>query len=76
MTETVDSRRLELVKAAQEQWISALTDQQLGGGMMWVPGAITYSIAFVAFLFRWLADEESRSKPALAAVEGSRPIGG
>jgi putative membrane protein len=56
--------------------ISALTDQQLGGGMMWVPGAITYSIAFVAFLFRWLADEESRSQLALAAVERSGPIGG
>ena len=56
--------------------ISALTDQELGGGMMWVPGAITYSIAFVAFLFRWLADEESRSLPVPAAIERSRPIGG
>src|SRR6478752_1433121 len=36
--------------------ISALTDQQLGGGMMWVPGAITYSIALIVFLFQWLAD--------------------
>ncbi|MEO8745146.1 MAG: cytochrome c oxidase assembly protein [Candidatus Dormiibacterota bacterium] len=52
--------------------ISAFTDQQLGGGMMWVPGSITYSIAFVAFLFRWLADEEARSKSALAAVDGGR----
>jgi cytochrome c oxidase assembly factor CtaG len=41
--------------------ISALTDQQLGGGMMWVPGAITYSIVFVALLFQWLADEDSRA---------------
>ncbi|HXN78043.1 MAG TPA: cytochrome c oxidase assembly protein [Candidatus Dormibacteraeota bacterium] len=41
--------------------ISALTDQQLGGGMMWVPGAITYSIVFVALLFQWLAEEESRA---------------
>jgi putative membrane protein len=40
--------------------ISALTDQQLGGGMMWVPGAITYSIALVVFLFQWLAEEDSR----------------
>jgi putative membrane protein len=41
--------------------ISALTDQQLGGGMMWVPGAITYSIVFIALLFQWLADEDSRA---------------
>jgi putative membrane protein len=40
--------------------ISALTDQQLGGGMMWVPGAIPYSIAFIALLFRWLAEEDAR----------------
>jgi putative membrane protein len=39
--------------------ISALTDQQLAGGMMWVPGAITYSIVFIALLFRWLAEEDS-----------------
>jgi putative membrane protein len=47
--------------------ISALTDQQLGGGMMWVPGAITYSIVFVALLFQWLAEEDSR---AIAVVKG------
>jgi putative membrane protein len=42
--------------------ISALTDQQLGGGMMWVPGAITYSIVFVGLLFQWLAEEDSRAQ--------------
>ena len=42
--------------------ISALTDQQLGGGMMWVPGAITYSIALIVFLFQWLAEEDSRGE--------------
>jgi putative membrane protein len=41
--------------------ISALTDQQLGGGMMWVPGAVTYSIVFIALIFQWLAEEESRA---------------
>jgi len=55
--------------------ISALTDQQLGGGMMWVPGAITYSLAFVWLLFRWLAEEDART-PAGAAVERSHTIGG
>jgi putative membrane protein len=42
--------------------ISALTDQQLAGGMMWVPGAIPYSIAFIALLFRWLAEEDDRAR--------------
>jgi len=41
--------------------ISALTDQQLAGGMMWVPGAITYSIVFVYLLFKWLAEEDARA---------------
>ncbi len=42
--------------------ISALTDQQLAGGMMWVPGAIPYSIAFIALLFQWLAEEDARAR--------------
>src|SRR6202140_329478 len=49
--------------------ISALTDQQLGGGMMWVPGAIPYSIAFVALLFRWLAEEDNRALLTPAEID-------
>jgi cytochrome c oxidase assembly factor CtaG len=56
--------------------ISALTDQQLGGGMMWVPGAITYSLAFVWLLFRWLAEEDARSQVPVSPVERSQIIGG
>ncbi len=50
--------------------ISALTDQQLGGGMMWVPGAITYSIAFVVLLFRWLEEEDARARQKGHALGG------
>ena len=50
--------------------ISALADQQLGGGMMWVPGAITYSIVFVALLFRWLAEEDARAQVPAHAEQG------
>jgi cytochrome c oxidase assembly factor CtaG len=61
---------------AQLTWrpggITALWDQQLGGGMMWVPGAIPYSIAFVALLFMWLAGEDARSP----RTEGTSTIGG
>jgi putative membrane protein len=50
--------------------ISALTDQQLGGGMMWVPGAITYSIALIFFLFQWLAEEDSRAQVPVRTEKG------
>jgi putative membrane protein len=56
--------------ASRPGGISALTDQQLGGGMMWVPGAITYSIVFVALLFQWLAEEDSRAQMAGRADQG------
>jgi putative membrane protein len=56
--------------------ISALTDQQLGGGMMWVPGAIPYSIAFVALLFRWLADEDARPRLTPAELDPGGSHGG
>jgi putative membrane protein len=42
--------------------ISALTDQQLAGGMMWGPGSITYAIVVFWALYRWLGDEEPRRR--------------
>jgi putative membrane protein len=47
---------------AQLTWrpggISALTDQQLGAGIMWVPGSITYAILIIFCTFLWLRDED------------------
>jgi putative membrane protein len=34
--------------------ISALTDQQLAAGMMWVPGSLAYTITFMIGFYRWL----------------------
>jgi cytochrome c oxidase assembly factor CtaG len=34
--------------------LSALGDQQIAAGVMWVPGSITLTIAFVVFVYRWL----------------------
>jgi putative membrane protein len=34
--------------------ITALTDQQIAGGIMWVPGSLAYGITFVMGLYRWL----------------------
>jgi putative membrane protein len=49
--------------------LSALNDQQVGGGVMWVPGAIPYAIILFWFLFRWL-ENETRSE-STAGVAGN-----
>jgi putative membrane protein len=47
--------------------ISALTDQQIAGGMMWVPGSLAYGIAMVFGFYRWLEPESAARahRPAL-----------
>lgn len=35
--------------------LTALADQRLAAGVMWVPGSLAYSIAIVVFAYRWLA---------------------
>jgi len=42
--------------------ISALTDQQFGAGIMWVPGSITYSIVFITCLYLWFREEDARGR--------------
>jgi cytochrome c oxidase assembly factor CtaG len=44
--------------------ISALVDQQLAAGMMWVPGSISYTIAAIYCFWRWL-EPQSAQRPAL-----------
>jgi putative membrane protein len=34
--------------------ISALADQHLAGGIMWVVGSIPFAAAFIVFVYRWL----------------------
>lgn len=47
--------------------ISALTDQQLAAGVMWVPGSISYTIAVLIGLYRWLEPATpARSGPSAA----------
>jgi cytochrome c oxidase assembly factor CtaG len=46
--------------------ISALTDQQLAGGVMWVLGSISYTVALLIGFYRWLgADVKAGTRPAL-----------
>jgi putative membrane protein len=49
--------------------ISALTDQQFGAGIMWVPGSITYSIVFIACFYLWFNEEDARA----ALADKTRP---
>jgi cytochrome c oxidase assembly factor CtaG len=42
--------------------ISALTDQQFGAGIMWVPGSITYSVVFITCLYLWFREEDARGR--------------
>lgn len=64
--------------------ISALTDQQLAGGFMWVPGMMMYGTAFTLFLIKWLQSQQlpigassfediPRVPRQLRRVSGGRP---
>ena len=46
--------------------ISALTDQQIAAGVMWVPGSLAYAITFIIGFYRWLEPDRS-SSPGPAA---------
>lgn len=47
--------------------ISALTDQQMAAGIMWVPGSIAYGIAMMTGVYRWL-DPDAASRPSSNAL--------
>ncbi|HUE27980.1 MAG TPA: cytochrome c oxidase assembly protein, partial [Solirubrobacteraceae bacterium] len=46
--------------------ISALTDQQIAAGVMWVPGSLAYTITFIIGFYRWLEPDRS-ARPASTA---------
>jgi putative membrane protein len=46
--------------------ISALTDQQVAAGVMWVPGSLAYAITFIMGFYRWLEPDRS-TRPTSAA---------
>jgi cytochrome c oxidase assembly factor CtaG len=59
--------------ASRPGGISALTDQQLAGGMMWVGGSVAYTIALLIGLYLWVAPEPPGRARAPAA-SGLRPL--
>lgn len=49
--------------------ISALTDQQIAAGVMWVPGSLAFAITFMLGFYRWLEpDHSSPSAPAASTT--------
>jgi putative membrane protein len=46
--------------------ISALTDQQLAAGVMWVLGSLSYTITFIVGFYRWLEPDNSPSRAPAA----------
>jgi putative membrane protein len=47
--------------------ISAMTDQQMAAGIMWVPGSLAYGVAMMLGFYRWL-EPESASNPRQRAL--------
>ena len=50
--------------ASRPGGISALADQQLAAGVMWVPGSITFVIIIFVYVHRWLAPSAPGPSPA------------
>jgi putative membrane protein len=53
--------------------LSALSDQRIAASVMLVPGSITFLIAGVVYLLRWLEDERSEVKMLTRVPEEQRP---
>jgi putative membrane protein len=53
-------------RASRPGGITALADQQLAAGVMWVPGSITFLIVVFVYIHRWLAPAASITAPAAA----------
>jgi cytochrome c oxidase assembly factor CtaG len=46
--------------------ISALTDQQIAAGVMWVPGSLAYTLVFLIGFYRWLEPDRQAGKASAA----------
>ena len=55
--------------ASRPGGISALADQQIAAGVMWVPGSITFVIVIFVYLHRWLAPAPLRTGTSRLAGE-------
>jgi putative membrane protein len=56
--------------ASRPGGISALADQQLAAGIMWVPGSITFLVIIFVYVHRWLAPPAPGSSAAPSLASG------
>jgi putative membrane protein len=57
--------------AVAPSWgLTPLEDQQLAGGLMWVPPGIVYTVVIAALLAHWLGSLEVRDREQAATVRG------
>jgi cytochrome c oxidase assembly factor CtaG len=56
--------------ASRPGGISALGDQQLAAGIMWVPGSITFVLVVFAYVHRWLMPPPTPREPRAAELAG------
>jgi cytochrome c oxidase assembly factor CtaG len=55
--------------------LSALGDQQIAAGVMWVPGSLAYTVAVIALFYRGLAPEPSRRSIARLPIDAGGVTG-
>jgi putative membrane protein len=56
-------------EASRPGGISALADQQIAAGIMWVPGSITFVIVIFVYVHRWLTPPAIGARPSRLAGE-------
>jgi putative membrane protein len=64
-------------QASRPDGISALSDQQIAAGIMWVPGSITFVIVLFVYFHRWLAPVTTAppsTKPPVAVKAATRGL--
>jgi len=54
--------------ASRPGGISALADQQLAAGVMWVLGSVAYTVTFLVGFYRWLEGDHAGSPPRPALI--------
>jgi putative membrane protein len=58
-------------EASRPGAISALADQQLAAGVMWVPGSIPFTIVLLLIAYRWLEPKRPRHPERARPLPGS-----
>ena len=63
----------EYYQGTPRHWgIGPDVDQQMGGILMWIPGAMMYFVALAILFFRWLSQEEREAARWVSSEEKRR----